>query len=337
MGYTNRETFYFGTPGYMRMVRMPIRGMEASPVGWSNGGTYLNGGGYVRRSFDSHKTYDMTWGGSSAPEVAQTIKSYADGTFGRGLIYFQDPTTYTGNVLPARWADPSLALNYEGRGLIYGIEPTATPTPNARQNNLPVLSAVYSGISSTGASLAVNESDTVFIPVAPDKTLFLGAVYTSSTPSVGVFYQVVNADGQLTGSPIRLPESAPSDSVMFSQSGVAGGGDVSGVRLWAGTRPNAVLSGGSLTLTMMQARVVDSRIAGLEGVGFGEGPFGAGPFGAGITQELLDVLQKPWIGGMGHSGCRFASHPTWTTNSGAFGGQVGFTASLVEVGDWYYG
>ena len=41
-----------------------------------------------------------------------------------------------------------------------------------------------------------------------------------------------------------------------------------------------------------------------------------------------------WLPGSGHSGCAFVGNPTWAANSGVNGGQVGYAATLREVGDW---
>ena len=42
----------------------------------------------------------------------------------------------------------------------------------------------------------------------------------------------------------------------------------------------------------------------------------------------------PWIGGQGNSGVEFDGEPTYVNNTGVNGGQVGYTASFREVGDW---
>lgn len=59
-----------------------------------------------------------------------------------------------------------------------------------------------------------------------------------------------------------------------------------------------------------------------------------------VTGSLtpLNLLSAgPWIGGQGHSGCRFATTPSYVTNSGYAGGRIGFAASFTEVGDWVFG
>lgn len=49
------------------------------------------------------------------------------------------------------------------------------------------------------------------------------------------------------------------------------------------------------------------------------------------------IKAGPWIGGQGHSGCRFSGTPTYISNSPYGGGRVGFAATFVEVGDTLYG
>lgn len=125
MGYQSRAALWFGThAGGMRWMPTPLSGAEMSPEGWESGGTLLNGGGYQQNSFGSHKTYTFEWPSSSSREAAAKMKAYADGTYGRGLIYFVDPLIYDQNVLPAQWADPSMVLDYEGASHVYGEDPT---------------------------------------------------------------------------------------------------------------------------------------------------------------------------------------------------------------------
>lgn len=66
-----------------------------------------------------------------------------------------------------------------------------------------------------------------------------------------------------------------------------------------------------------------------------------GPMHASISQgtpmeTVPAVLQEPWIGGMGHAGCRFNGKPTFSSNTPINGGQVGFAASFREVGNSAY-
>ena len=102
-----RENFWFGTENYMLWLPTPKTGADVSPQAWSTDGTTLNGGGYVFNSWDSHRQYIFEWSDTSAKQVAQLVHSFADGTYGRGLIYFIDPLIYDTNVLPFTRLGPS--------------------------------------------------------------------------------------------------------------------------------------------------------------------------------------------------------------------------------------
>lgn len=57
----------------------------------------------------------------------------------------------------------------------------------------------------------------------------------------------------------------------------------------------------------------------------------------GSDTNLFALQAGPWIGGQGHSGCRFVGVPTYVSNSPYAGGRIGFAASFTEVGSWVYG
>lgn len=294
-----RKCFYFGTENYMQWISTPLQGAEMSPEGWSSGGVLLNGGGYQFNSWGSHKTYTFEWPQSSSQEMAQLMKTYADGTYGRGLIYFLDPLIYDKNVLPARWADPSMAINDEGAGLIAGLRPTSLVATDWKARALPMQQAVYQVTVPAGFR---GREDAVFIPIPPGFRLSLGAVH-SYTGTAGVFYVAQNSNGT-TGNPIRVPAintTAPS-LVTTHLSGV------DGVWLYIGRTSTAT---SSITLHALTA----------------------------VLSPLTDpypVVNK-WTGGMGHSGTRFQGKPTYIANSAVNGGQVSYAASFREVGDWVYG
>lgn len=56
-----------------------------------------------------------------------------------------------------------------------------------------------------------------------------------------------------------------------------------------------------------------------------------------MTPEFDRLKEGTWIGGQGHSGCRFIGKPTYVNNTGVDGGQVSFAASFREVGLWVNG
>lgn len=298
-----RRKLWFGTERRMEWLPTPNRGADVSPQAWNSDGTLLNGGGYVFGSVGSHKQYIFEWPQSSAREMAQKMKSYADGTYGKGLIYFQDPLTYDTNVLPARWADPSMAVNEEGATLAYGIQPTAIPT-GLNGHDLPVDGAVYN--LNTYPTGFRQEAGAVFIPIPEGYTLGVGSFHSYSG-TAGVFGTPLLSTGGL-GSAVRINPLSISGTTRLNQqfSGVVG------VWLWVGKT-----GAGNASITLQ------GNIARL--------------YPAGDSAAAARANANPWIGGQGNSGCRFVGKPTYIENTGVNGGQVGYACTLVEVGSWAWG
>ena len=298
-----RNNLWFGTLNRFSWVPTPNRGADVSPVGWQAGGELLSGGAWQLHSFNSAKNYQFEWPTSSSREAAQLIKSYADGTYGRGLIYFVDPLIYDVNVLPAMWADPSMAVSSEAETLVPGVIPTGTPTSGFGSFDLPVSSAFYNltplGVSSVSL---LDDSNSVFIPIPEGFQLNLGAFYTA-TGSAGVFTSPVAIGGSVSG----LTSVPASTGALFTAIRTTAPGQV-GVRLWVGK------TGGGAAAVGLAA--VHARLAAV----------GVDPGGP-----------ERWLGGQGHSGCRFTTFPTYVNSSGTNGGQVQYAASFREVGSWAVG
>lgn len=175
--FDNRGKMWFGTEERMGWIETPQTGADVSPVRHGAQATLLNGRGFSRDSWASHKEYQFSWGDSADLRLASKISAYASGSYGRGLIYFHDPMYYGTNLLARHHADPSMALNYEAPSLIDGIDPRSTPTGN-NTNDLPLNRAIYDVPAGYSAQSA---GDEIFIPIPDGHTAFLGAIYTSTT------------------------------------------------------------------------------------------------------------------------------------------------------------
>ena len=321
MAYSNRNQFWFGTAGSMDWFPTPVKGAEMNPEGWSAGGTLLNGGGYQFNSFGSHKTYTFEWRDSSAIEAAAKMKAYSDGTYGRGLIHFVDPLIYEKNTAPAQISDPSIAIGYEGVSMVYGVEPTGTPTPNRRKNGLPVTSAVYS-LGGVDAGFRGTEG-AVFLPIPEGHALALGAVYTA-TGSGGIFVSWQDSDGVIHEAQ-RLTEVDPEADTLLPDIVIQG----EGVWVWVGKES---AGSASVTFSAFISRLVRKRDVAEFGL-YGDGFYGQFTYGEALPRVLVQrLITGPWMAGLGHSGCRFIGKPTYVANGPFNGGQVGFAASFREVG-----
>lgn len=330
MAYTDRRNLYFGTEEVMEWFPTPLRGATANPEGWQVSGSLLSGGGYSSASWGSHKNYRFEWGSATPSKYAQRMKSFADGTFGRGLIYFHNPLDYEKNLLPARWADPSMALNSEGGSLVYGLNPTRVTTTNRAVHDLPVAGASYDMLNIAPGFRG--KGDALFIPIPPGYTLGLGALYTH-TGSGRVFVNTVQMNGDL-GPTVPLNALANNGTAVIGNT--FAGTEVRGVWLWVGKTTTGIAG---VVLYGMVARLMKDSMFSYAGPGYGLEPYGQTPYGGQTVSNANPKgwLNGPWIGGMGHSGVRFEGKPTFDITGPFDGGQAGFAAGFREVGSWNYG
>lgn len=326
MAYDTRKNMWIAVEGgWSGWFRTPNRGADMSPQGWSANGTLLNGGGYALNSWGSHKRYTFEWPSSSTRDDAQFMKSLSDGTYGRGLIHFITPDIVRKNVLPARVADPSMAVGNEGASLVYGMVPEGVPTSSWRTNKLPVSSAQYN-LNTVPAGFRGNE-DSTFIPIPEGYVLGIIAFY-QTTGTAGLFLTRVT-DSWANSTTERVPETA--NSKVNPTIHVVNRNGAEGVRLWLGrsdtSQSTATLSG--LFVCLVPENQLYTPVFG---TGYGDLPYGVGPYGG---ESTLPSLLHGWTGGMGHSGCRFQGKPTYEVN-GNFDGEyrIGFAASFIEVGSY---
>lgn len=273
-----------GTQHHAQMVRPPLRGAEMTPEGWGADGTYLSGGGFVRQSQDSHRTYIFEWSGARSVEEASYMQALRDGAYSksrRDLIYFIDPVIYDKNILPKRWAQPGILAPDSGSastplGLVTKIEGLGLPT-------YPLTGAQVSSYFTSLAQFNATtepQQGSVWIPVPPGKTLYVWAITPYDLEEGGVYIKTQNLDGSWNP-PIK-----------------------------------------SMFLTPVEVTGIRGALIGTVGM-----------FDFHAAMASFSPITA-WSPGLGHSGCAFVGNPTWTATSGVNGGQVGYAATLKEVGDW---
>lgn len=300
---------WFGTAERSEWIPAPLSGADVSPQGMTNSGTLLDGGGFVNPRFGNHKMYQFSWSDANALSVAQLMRAYASGLYGRGLLYPVDPMTYHTNVLPLQWSAPFLTIpGYGDFPPLYRTRRVATVArPESTANNLPAYSAEYQ-ITSTHPVGYPGDSNSLYINVPQGMRLRLGAIYTAEQPNLGVWW----AYGAGTGAAYKATPLVGDEANIVPHTTVPG----APVRIWIGTAPGAMDS------TRQGWLRVQAIIARLEAV---DSPWQA---------PIPFTAAGPWVPGEGNSGCRPDGFPTITYTSAVGDGQAGLAMTLRETGSW---
>lgn len=299
MLYDNEEYMWFGTEDRMEWIDSPLVGADESSTAWGSEMNLLSGAAFARNSFGSHKTYQFTWADSSSLDFVHKLMSYANGSYGRGMIHFIEPLTYDTNVLPAHVASPGVAVGYDSKSLVNNVAPTSVPVGVSVDSGLPTTSAKYT-LSTVGDADSVK----TFIPVPAGASIYIGAMY-SATGTAGVYVVPVTEAGD--GIPVRLTEIAVSSTDYVNAEFT----NVIGVRVYI-QKTSAVSS--TITLTALLARIAQPGLL-------------ATP----ETAPAQKIINTPWIAGQGHTGVRFVGKPSLIAYNGVGGGQFGLSATLKEV------
>ena len=106
---------YFGNSTKQTWIKAPQTGMKASAQGWISEQQLLNGETYIKRSGASHRRFDMSWlGDMNATDIEDslnTIKEFADGYYGDGPFFWNDPYATKTNMFSPAWAAPFMSVD----------------------------------------------------------------------------------------------------------------------------------------------------------------------------------------------------------------------------------
>lgn len=291
---TRRRKMWFGTQHHSEWITCPLRGAEMTPESWGTEGTYLSGGGFVRQSQDSHRQYIFEWSGASSREAAEKMQAYRDG------VYSRRRTDLIYFIDPLMYERNVLPKRWAQPGII-ASETRITPTGLGNV----ILSSTPSGYIDRGVPLA---GASIGSQALPD--------FSNTSPRKGSIWVPIPE-----GMSLRIVAWAEADSVgngVYVRPQKTDGEWQTPTRI---TNTPFTVSGsrGVLLGTVGQFRLYGIRailtpVGGNTPVDWGTSPV--------------------WLPGSGNSGCKFVGNPTWIANSGVNGGQIGYAASLKEVGDW---
>lgn len=303
----NFQKMWFGTRDYSTWIEAPLSGADSSPGAWNSGDTLLSGDAYQINSFNTHKRYVYSWAPSSSRQEAQLMKSFYEGTYGRGKVHFLDPLTYDTNVLTAKWADPSITDGFEGPSIIPGKDGVSIPSPYVGQYGLPARAMQYAFQNETVPPSS--DPRWLTIPVPEGSAVYLSAAHShTGNARLMVAMSVFGAD-PAPGAEVPTLEDS-SAGILDNYVLIAIGTQYARfVHLYVGSSDGLPLDG-TLTISGMMCRVVPGALAG----------------------EMPGWINEPyrWVGGQGNSGVRFDAPPTYISHNGVDGGQIEYAASFVE-------
>ena len=104
---------YFGNSNHQAWIKAPQTGVRATNQGWSAETQLLSGRTHIRRSDASHKRFTMNWLGSmnDTENSLMVVKDFADGLYGPGPFFWNDPYTMSSNMFPPAWAAPAMSID----------------------------------------------------------------------------------------------------------------------------------------------------------------------------------------------------------------------------------
>jgi hypothetical protein len=325
----SKKKMYFGTRERMSWINCPSIDAGISSVGWQSVSQYINGGAGVRRSSTGHKEFEFVWPMASAKE-AGLIKNYANGTYGHDLLYFLDPFAIKTNVLPTFWAVPRLAQD-DAPPFVVSRRPTLVDT-GSNTMGYPTKSAAYEFKES-------DVFDSVYIPVPPGYTFHFGAHgLTTGTATITLqpHYDGNSVVEDPMGShlysvPSDLIESEPNLYTIGSLFEETSPGSGLYLQTEAGAQPVQMLS----TTSSLRTNVAIPLVSGVTVSFSGVGNLAVSGMIAQVRPDGETVPEGEFIGGEGHSGCRFAEFPTVMGYSSPQAlDKQNVSARLIETGAW---
>jgi hypothetical protein len=302
---------WFGNQRYGTWIKAPLADMDASASGFQSEQNFTNGGSFIKSSFGSAKSFNMSWNGDV--NELQVVKDFKDGLYGGGLLYWEDP--FAKNILPPHWAAPMLTVR-DWPSLVSSDNKPIPITETTSGKNLPYQSAEYTITNTTETSRSL----TILIP--EEHVLRLGFVH-SATGTAGIFAVPVLAstgqDGTLVSlNQIQYNSTSIYDTAKGVFSNVTGAAlKVKAVRIYLGKLDNTpstiTFRGGIATLFLAD---------------------NTSGHGHDLWSTTLGNATN-WSSGQGFTGCVMTEPPSIQYN-GIIGGQklVKVAAKLKEVEAW---
>ena len=171
---------YFGNDSYQTWIKAPATGMRATNQGWNAETQLLSGRAHIRRSDASHKRFTMNWLGpmNDTADTLNVVKDFADGLYGDGPFFWNDPYAMDSNLFPPAWAAPFMSIGTDWDAICpddVGITKETVTTDSifslvgSNTQSYPIYSAKFTAPGNPNA-----ESDKFTFYIPEGYTLWLG-------------------------------------------------------------------------------------------------------------------------------------------------------------------
>ena len=296
---------YFGNDQKQTWIDAPQSGMTASSAGSIAEQQLLSGSTFIRRSGASHRRFEMSWLGSmNAPALGDslhTIKDFADGLYGDGPFFWNDPYATKSNLFSPAWANPSMAIDSDWYAICpddVGVTKSKVLTSSisslvgANTYSYPIYTARY---QAPGSPTLESDKFTFYIPAG--YTLWIGLHGHHGETGKAFVKPYKNGTA---GTPSELTPLGVNTQTRFS--------------------------------TSISSNIADKAEFYLAKVAPGTCTFHI----VGLMAHLLPSGETPetgnFISGRGTTGLEFASFPNIEYYSASLNdGQVGMSVTLAEV------
>ena len=294
---------YFGNDTYQTWIKAPATGLAAVNQGWVSETQLLSGRTHIARSQASHKRFTMNWLGSmnDAETGLNVVKDFADGLYGDGPFFWNDPYAINSNLFSPAWAAPFMSIGTDwdaicpdDAGVTKEVVTTASISALVGTNTAgyPVNSAKF-----TAPDAPTAESDKFTFYVPDGYTLWIG--FHGHHGSTGAVFGKAYKNGVAATPTAITPIGVNSTSRV------------------------------SASFSSSTADKVEFYLAKTE----------SSPctfYVSGLVAQLLKTGKTPetgnFISGRGTTGLEFATIPEIEYYSAAINnGQVGMSATFVEV------
>jgi hypothetical protein len=171
---------YFGNDSYQTWIKAPATGLRATNQGWNAETQLLSGRTHIRRSDASHKRFTMNWLGSmnDTADTLNVVKDFADGLYGAGPFFWNDPYAMNSNLFSPAWAAPFMSIGTDWDAICaddVGITKEVVTTASISSlvgNNTQAYPVYTAKFTAPGNPNAQSDSFTFYIP--DGYTLWLG-------------------------------------------------------------------------------------------------------------------------------------------------------------------